>query len=324
MSGIDKRVLGRTGIEVTEFGLGTWPLAVPGKGLNYGGVDEDKAIDVLKTYVDGGGNFIDSARGYNDVESIIGKYLKQAGGRDQLILTSKTQGGEVPETMDDMESDLNATLTSLGTDYVDLYFLHKPPEEPEQIERALDQMQAFKKAGKIRYIGASIKGPNVTAETQSLCDVYIESGQIDAIQVVYNILRQRNLSAIERAQNNNIGVVVRTVLESGFLTGAYAPGHNFSGDDHRSRYDHEKLQAALRTVEEISGIAIHPPYRNLPQVAIHFVLRVPGLSCIIMGAQTPEEVKMNLSSLDLPPLPSDLVADLRGKYGGITEQVNFE
>ena len=88
MSGIEKRVLGRTGFEVTEYGLGTWPLAVPGEGLNYGGVDEDKAIDVLRTYVDGGGNFLDSARGYNEVEAIIGRYLKQAGGRDELIITS--------------------------------------------------------------------------------------------------------------------------------------------------------------------------------------------------------------------------------------------
>lgn len=185
-------------------------------------------------------------------------------------------------------------------------------------------MLAFKKAGKIRAIGASIKGPNVTAETQALCDYYIGTGQIDVIQVVYNILRQRNLSAIERAQNNGVGVIVRTVLESGFLTGAYAPGHAFKEDDHRSRYDRKKLDTALRTVEEISGFAVRPPYQNLPQVALHFVLRVPGISCIIMGAQNPEEVHMNLNALDLPPLPSDLISDLRGLYGGITEQVNFE
>jgi len=69
---------------------------------------------------------------------------------------------------------------------------------------------------------------------------------------------------------------------------------------------------------------VNPPYRNLPQIALHFALRLPGLSCFIMGAQTPEEVKMNLSALDLPPLPSDLVSDLRARYGHLTEAVNFE
>jgi len=311
-------------MEVSEFGLGTWPLSVPGKGLNYGGVEEAKAIEVLCKYVDVGGNFIDAARMYNGVEKIIGKYLKASGGRNQLIITSKTPAGQFEEDLPDMESHLDETLKDMGTDYVDVYFLHQPPEEPSLIERAIEKMLAFKKAGKIRSIGASIKGPNVTAETQAMCDYYIATGNIDVIQVVYNILRQRNLSAIERAQQNNVGVVVRTVLESGFLAGAYAPGHVFEDGDHRSRYDREKLDTALRTSHEINDFAVRPPYQNLAQVALQFVMRVPGISCIIMGAQNPEEIQMNVSALDLPPLPSDLISDLRGRYGNLTEQVNFE
>ncbi|MDP6039302.1 MAG: aldo/keto reductase, partial [Candidatus Latescibacteria bacterium] len=293
MSGINTRILGRTGMGVSEFGLGTWPLSVPGKGRNYGGVEENKAIDVLKTYVDGGGNFLDSAFVYNGVEAIIGKYLKQAGNREQLIITSKTQGGEFEDTLPKMDTDLEQSLKDLGTDYVDIYFLHLPPDEPAQIERAIEKMLSYKRAGKIRAIGASIKGPNVTAQTQALCDYYIGTGHIDVIQVVYNILRQRNLSAIERAQQNNVGVVVRTVLESGFLTGAYSPGHVFKDDDHRARYDRKKLDTALKTAQEMMGFAVQPPYQNLPQVALHFALRLPGLSCLIMGAQNPEEVLMN-------------------------------
>lgn len=89
------------------------------------------------------------------------------------------------------------------------------------------------------------------------------------------------------------------------------------------RYDREKLDTALRTVQKIMGFAVQPLYQNLAQVALHFALRLPGLSCLIMGAQTPEEVQMNLRDLDLPPLPSALVSDLRDHYGDITEQVNF-
>ena len=150
------------------------------------------------------------------------------------------------------------------------------------------------------------------------------TGQVDVLQVVYNILRQQNRSAIARAKENGVGVVVRTVLESGLLTGAYAPGHVFVGDDHRARYDREKLDCALRTVEELSTFAVRPPYTTLPQVAIRFSLRAPGVSCIILGVQNPDEVRMNLSTLALPPLAPEIADELCARYGEITEKVNFD
>ena len=320
---IDRQSLGQTGMEVSEIGLGTWPLAVPGKGLNYGGTPDAHATAVLDAYIEGGGNFLDTALVYNQVEQILGKYLKQRGNRDQLIISSKTPGGQTAETLSQIDEDIETTLKDLGTDYVDVYFLHQPPEDPDVMEQAIEKMRALKRAGKIRAIGASVKGPDVTAKTQTLCDAYIATGHVDVLQVVYNILRQRNLSAIEKAAKNGVGIVVRTVLESGILTGAYAPGHTFSDVDHRSRYDQQKLDFALQTVEEIGTFALRPPYTKLSQVAIRFSLSALGISCIILGAQSPEEVRMNLSTLDLPPLPSDLVAELRARYGGITEQANF-
>ena len=324
MNGIKRQSLGRTGLEVSEVGLGTWPFAVPGAGLNYGGIPESQALAVLDAYVEGGGNFIDTARAYNEVEPIIGKYLRQTGNRDRLIISSKTLSGGNARSLPGIATDLEATLRALMTDHVDVYFLHQPPEDPDVIEPALEKMLALKQAGKIRAIGASIKGPNVTAATQALCNTYIATGRIDVLQVVYNILRQQNRRAIERAKENGVGVVVRTVLESGLLTGAYAPGHVFVGTDHRARYDREKLDYALRTVEEVGAFAVRPPYTELPQVAIGFSLRAPGVSCIILGAQSPDEVRMNLSTLALPPLAPEVIDELCARYGEITEKVNFD
>ena len=149
------------------------------------------------------------------------------------------------------------------------------------------------------------------------------TGKVDVIQVVCNILRQRNLDVIDRAGKNGVGVIVRTVLESGLLTGWYAPGHVFPGNDHRARYNSKKLAYALQIVEELRDIAVRAPYRTLAQVAIRFVLTAPGVSCIILGAQSPDEVRENLNALELPILTREVVDELQTRYGWITEKVNF-
>ena len=79
MNGISKRSLGRSGMEVSELGLGAWPLGGPGPNPNYGPITEEQVFAVLDAYVDAGGNFIDTARVYNQSETNVGKYL--AGGR---------------------------------------------------------------------------------------------------------------------------------------------------------------------------------------------------------------------------------------------------
>ncbi|MEM7127553.1 MAG: aldo/keto reductase [Chloroflexota bacterium] len=323
-----KHPLGNSGLEVSELGLGTWPLSVPEKGyFGYSGTPEEQALAVLDTYVESGGNFIDTALVYNGVEKIIGKYLKQMGQRDRVLIASKTFAGLRPETHAEIEAhieaDLNTCLQDLGTDYLDLYYLHQPPSEPDLIERSLAKLTALKKSGRIRAVGASIKGPDVTSATQALCNTYMATGQLDVIQLVYNILRQMNLSAIDKAHQNGTGIVVRSVLESGLLTGFYKPGHVFAETDHRSRYNRENLEFILENVEGIAALAVREPYTYLAQVAMRFSMTPPGASCIIMGAQKPEEVAMNLATLDLPPLDSEIVSQLQARYGHLTEMANF-
>ena len=323
-----KRPLGKTGLEVTELGLGTWPLSVLEAGkVSYSGTPEQEALAVLDAYVESGGNFIDTALVYNGVERIIGKYLKQMGQRNRVLIASKTFAGHSPETQADIEghieADLETSLQDLGADYLDIFFLHQPPEEPDLMERALAKMASLKQSGKIRTVGASIKGPDVTPATQALCDIYLATGQVDVIQIVYSILRQQNLSVIEKAYKNGTGVIVRSVLESGLLTGIYKPGHVFPSTDHRSRYNRKNLDYILGSLEEMRSIAVQPPYTTLPQAALRFSLAPAGASCIIMGAQKTEEVQMNLDTLDLPPLAPDIISKLQTRYGHLTEKANF-
>ena len=320
---MNTRKLGRTGIVVTELGLGTWPLGGQGSTANYGAIEERQALAVLQAYVERGGNFIDTARVYNNSEAVIGKFFAEAKVRDRVILSSKTVAGEKAETVSRIREDLETSLRLLGTEYLDVYFLHFPPEDPETMARALDVMDALKSQGKIRAIGGSIKGPNVTEATERLCDVYMGTGRVDVFQLVYSVLRQRNRAVIEKAQQRGVGIVVRTSLESGLLTGAYQPGHVFAGNDHRARYDRAKLDFALQTAAEIRQVAVKPPYRTLPEAALRFSLEPPGVSTLIFGAESAVEVGTNLDVLSLPPLDPGLVADLKRRYGAITEKANF-
>lgn len=104
-----------------------------------------------------------------------------------------------------------------------------PPDDHEVVLLALEEMERFRKEGKIRAIGASIKGLNATEHTAALCRQYMTTGKVDAIQLIYSILRQRLLNVIEEASGNGIGIVARTVLESGLLTGKNLSGKNFRG-----------------------------------------------------------------------------------------------
>ncbi len=205
---IEKRTLGRTGFAVSELGLGTWPLAGAGPSNSYGEMSASQAFSVLDAYVSAGGNLIDTARVYNRAETFIGQYLRQSGNRGRLVISSKTVGGSTAANIDQIVTDVEASLRELGTDYLDLYFLHYPAEEPELIEASLEALLRLKEQGKIRAIGASIRGPNVTEETQALCSAYISTGHVDVIQVIYSILRQQNLRAVEEAAARDVGVIV--------------------------------------------------------------------------------------------------------------------
>ncbi len=320
---LKKRVLGRTGVEVTEFGFGSWPLGGEGPIMHYGSVGEEQAVGVFRAYVEAGGNFIDTARAYNECERYLGTYFSKYGGREDLILATKTVAGASMETVPQIRKDLEQSLTLLKTDWVDILYLHQPPEDQEVIDKALDEMETLKKEGKIRALGASIKGVDVNPKTEALCRQYMATGRIDVIQLVYSILRQRHAAVIEEAYRQGVGIVARTALESGLLTGKYQPGHEFTGQDQRTRYNREKLDFILKTTQELMQSVVNPPYDSLAQVAIHFSLALEGVSSLIIGAKTVEQMQRNMQTAAKPALDGDLVRKLRQEYGDLTDKAAY-
>lgn len=322
---MDTRNLGRTGLRVSEIGLGAWPIGNNGVG-EYGKIHEDDAIQLVRRYVDLGGNFIDTARAYGErSERIIGETIRRYFPREQVVIASKTVAGENKETIPNMRKDLEESLRLLKTDYIDVYQLHQPPESIEEMNLALDEMEKFREEGKIRFIGASIKGPDVTDRTIELCEQYMATKRIDTIQLVYSILRQKMRPIIERAKREDVGIIVRTVLESGLLTGMFKPGHVFSGIDQRVRYKKEHLDFILNSVEYMkNNITMPQSYSELAQIAIRFSLAQDGVSTLIIGAQKSSEVEDNIAVAEMPALPQELIDFLVQRYSSTNDMCNYQ
>jgi aryl-alcohol dehydrogenase-like predicted oxidoreductase len=317
MNSPKKQPLGNTGLWISELGFGAWPIG----GTMYGPVEENEAIECVKAYLAAGGNFIDTARRYGHSEAILGKVLSQSGNRDQVILASKTFMGDSIESIPNIRSELEESLRLLRTDYADLYYLHMPPDDPEIMNCALDEFEELKKEGKIKAIGASIKGPAVTGHTVNLCRQYIDSGRVDVIQVVYSILRQRCTEIFDYAHQKGVGIVARTSIESGFLSGKYRPGHVFT-ESHRKRWEVETQRKIFDAVAEMESYAVQPPYSSLAQVAVRFAMEPMSVSSVIVGAKSADQMRMNMAVASLPPLDADIIERLKREFGGMTDAFN--
>lgn len=300
------------------MGFGAWAIGGTGKGFHYGHVPEEDALACLETYLEAGGNHIDTARYYNESERIIGSFLAGTGAREQVFLATKT----FETTCDGIRRELDESLRLLRTDYVDLYYLHMPPDDPARMDTALDALEELLDERVIRAVGASIKGADVTDSTVALCRQYIRAKRVDAIQVIYSIFRQKNCEVFAEAEENGVALIGRTCLESGFLTGKYRPGQRFSGDDHRARWGADRLDNALACAQKLAGNVVRPPYETLSQVAIRFAMAPDAVCSTLVGGKSPEQVQANLRAVELSPLPHELLDRLRREYGDRTEEFN--
>ncbi len=307
---MQSRELGRTGLEVSGISLGAGQIASTGHGR----VSEENAHSVLREFLENGGNFIDTARGYGESERFIGDYLRRNNPPDNLVIASKTW--ELDPA--DIRLELEESLRLLGRDCIDLYYMHEPPVDPLAMDDVLETYERLRREGKIRAVGASVKGANVTGDTVELCRRYIESGVVDVLMVIYSIFRQGMVAVFDEASKAGTGIVARTVLEDGFLTGKYAPGDSFGHpDDPRGRWSAESLSSILEQAQELKTWAIAPPCEDLAQVAIRFALDEACISNVVLGARTPEQARRGIRTASLPPLPPEigrrLVAEFRGR-----------
>ena len=317
MDPIKKNKLGATGFAVSEIGLGAWAMGNKG----YGTVAKDDGTRTVHEYLEAGGNLIDTAPIYGGSEGLLGEILGRSALREKVFLCTKTKMGDTPETVPKIRTACEESLRLLRSDYIDIYYLHTPPEDDDTIARTFDELEALKREGKIRAIGASIKAAAVTADTVKLCHRYIETGRVDVIQVAYSILRQANAEVFPKAHAANVGIVARTAIESGFLSGKYRPGHVFTSG-HRIRWSKNTLAKIFSLTDDLSRWAIRPPYQSLPELAIRFSLAPKEVSSLLVGASSPEQLRKNLATLSLPSLDPAIIERLQREFAGRTDEFN--
>ena len=300
---MEKRMLGRTGLEVTVVGFGT--LSISGF---YGPVDDNESIRALHTAIDGGMNFIDTsdAYGVGHAEKIVGKFLKERSDRNEILICTKGGNNMVKRqqifTPEYIQSCVEGSLTRLGVEAFDVYLLHNPKVENMTNRDSYDLLDDFVKQGKIKHWG-------VTVNTLPECELTVTSGEPSAMQMEYNLLNQDAGPVFDKAKAADVGVICRVPLMRGFLSGLFKEGHKFVENDIRQRIltpeNIEKFQIKLNTIQEVAKELGKPAV----EVAIEFCTSNRSVSTVIPGIRTPEQAKQLAACGEA--LPQDAIARLQ-------------
>jgi aryl-alcohol dehydrogenase-like predicted oxidoreductase len=290
------RTLGKTGLRVSVVGVGTWQF-----GGEWGRTYEQQEVNaILGTAKELGINLIDTAECYGDhlSESLIGEYI-QGSRKDWILATKFGHHFHRPfERTDvfgakDVVKQLELSLQALKTDYIDLYQFHSGPNSSFDQEELWSTLQDQVKAGKVRHLGISIGSNENIHQTSLASDVKAE-----AIQVVYNRLeRQPEKEVFPSCVEQNLGVLARVPLASGFLSGKYKPGTKFAANDVRSRWDSAKLDAYANEVEVIERDEV-PQGTDMAAWALAWCLKHPAVTSVIPGCKDPAQVRANAAAVD--------------------------
>jgi aryl-alcohol dehydrogenase-like predicted oxidoreductase len=297
---MELRPLGRTGVKVSPLCLGAMMFG------DWGETDHDKSIRIIHRALDAGINFIDTADVYSrgESEEIVGKAL--AGGRrDDVILATKVHGtmGDDPNEFGNSRRwivrEVENSLRRLGTDWIDLYQIHRP-EQDTDIDETLGALTDLVRAGKVRYIGSSTFPPSQIVEAQWVAE---KRGRERFVceQPPYSILiRAVEADVLPTCRRYGMGVIPWSPLAGGWLSGGYRKGADLPSSRRAERlpgrYDmslpgnQRKLEAAdaLAELAEEAGM-------TLIEMALAFVIRHPAVTAAIIGPRTMEHLESQLS-----------------------------
>jgi myo-inositol catabolism protein IolS len=324
---VNTRVLGRTGLVVSEIGFGAWGIG--GQQANarrsYGPTDDAVSLAALETAAELGCNFIDTADAYGvgHSEALIGRFL--AGRRDRIVVATKFGHFPFPDEQrrapapENIRFCLEESLRRLRTDCVDLYQCHECTLETARLHEVADTLASLKAEGKIRFAGISVYGP-----TQIRQVARGDYGAVfDTIQESYNVTTLAFREALHEAAAAGLGIVVREPLGNGLLTGRWT-GVEAWGEKH-ARGIRTAEQTAMR-VEFARRMSAFLPTagRTLVQALIRFSLQDIPASVVIPGCKTPEQVRENLGASASPQLSDadlqavhEVQADLLRQFGRI-------
>jgi aryl-alcohol dehydrogenase-like predicted oxidoreductase len=297
---MERRILGGTGMSVSEYALGTMMLGAMGN------TDHDESVRMIHTALDAGINFVDTADVYSNGESeeIVGKALK--GRRDDVVLATKfslpmgTDANHRGGSPRWVKQAAEGSLRRLGTDYIDLYQMHRADPDTD-IDETLAALSDLVRAGKVRAIGSSLFPPAQIVEAQWTADRRGHH-RFRTEQPPYSILLRGIESAmLPTAQRYGMGVLTFGPLASGWLSGRANPttGHRSQGRA-APMFDLSipANQVKLAAVEQLTKLAAEAGM-PLTHLAIAFVRAHPAVTSVLIGPRRPEHLRDLLAGADI-------------------------
>jgi aryl-alcohol dehydrogenase-like predicted oxidoreductase len=311
---MERRRLGRTGLEVSEVGYGAWGIG----GSGWLGAKDDESLQALERALDLGVNLIDTALGYGDghSEELVGQVGR---GRAETVrvatkippkngLWPARKGTRAEETFpaEHVRACTETSLRNLGLDTIDVQQFHVWDDDWVDQGDWQEAIDALKQEGKIRCFGVSIND-HEPANALRL----VRSGLVDSVQVIFNVFDQSPEDELFPAcREHDVGVLARVPLDEGGLTGRITPDTTFPEGDFRARYFRDDRKAEVferaQAIADDLGIELD----ELPAVALRYILSSDAVSSVIPGMRSVRNVERNVAVGDGRGLPSEQVERL--------------
>jgi len=311
---MEYKSLGKTGLKVSRICLGCMSYGLPQRGSHLWTLDEEKTRSFIRRALELGINFFDTANVYSDgtSEEIVGKLLRELGKRDEIVLATKVHG---PMRKDPnghglsrkaILTEIDHSLRRLGTDYVDLYQIHRWDYQTP-IEETLEALHDVVKSGKARYIGASSMYAWQFCKALYLAD---QNGwtRFVSMQNHYNLLyREEEREMMTLCEAEGVGVIPWSPLARGRLTRAW----DQKGSTERAATDefgktlYAKTESSDRAV--VDRVAEIAKQRGLPQaqIALAWMLQKSYITAPIVGATKPNHLEDAVAALSVKLLPEE-------------------
>jgi aryl-alcohol dehydrogenase-like predicted oxidoreductase len=312
---METKRLGKSDLEITPIGFGSWAIGGSGWEFGWGEQDDKASIAAIRRALELGINWIDTAAvyGMGHSEEVVARALQDWSGPRPYVFTKCglrwDEQGRVHRDLQavSIRHECEDSLRRLNVDVIDLYQIHWPTEDFEQ---GWSEMARLQKEGKVRWIGVS----NFDAVELPRAN---EIARVTSLQPPYSLIRREIESEVlPYCRSNNIGVIVYSPMASGLLTGAMTRQRiaKFPASDWRSRdeeFTEPRLSKNLALVERLREVG--QKYGRPPgQIAIAWTLCNPAVTGAIVGARNAEQVERNVGAADLELTDED-VSKIEGK-----------
>ena len=309
---MEYRRLGRSGLRVSRVGLGCMSYGQAASGMHQWTLDEDAAAPFFRQAAELGVTFWDTANVYQGgtSEEFVGRAIKRFSRREDIVLATKVHGkmhegpGGSGLSRTAILEQLDASLRRLGTDYVDVYYIHRF-DDHVPVEETMEALHDSVKSGKVRYLGASSMWAWQFAKLQHAAD---SNGwtRFSAMQDQYNVLkREEERDMIPLCLDQGVGLTPYSPLAKGRATRPWGEQTARSSADAVAKaFDRDADKPVVDAVAQIAEARAVP----MAQVALAWVLSKPVVSCPIVGATKPHHLQDAVKALDISLTHDELVS----------------